>query len=536
MEKPYFNQPTCLQIANRQLMRKSQLPLILLMVAVGLGAWVFLAADRSQTSEKPPNILILYADDMGYGDLAIQNPDSKIPTPNLDRLAVQGMRFTDGHSSSGICTPSRYAMLTGRYHWRDFHGIVGAMGQPCFQEDQFTLAQLLKENGYATACIGKWHLGWDWEAIRNPDWTQQDSLELWGRYQRYYPAPAYHWDRPIPGGPLERGFDYYFGDGTINMPPYVWIENDRVTEIPTVSMTTPEGLALEGSWEARPGPAVADWDFFKVLPTLTQRAVGYIEDQKTADRPFFLYMAFPSPHAPIIPNEEFLGKSRAGAYGDFVYQTDWCAGEILQALDRIGATDNTLVIFTSDNGPERYAYDRVRNFGHHSSAPFRGLKRDIYEGGHHVPFVVRWPEKIKAGTSCEEVISQVDLLKTIAQLIGGELPEGLAHDSHDFSDVWLGSAEQTGIRKATVHNTFADRYALRMGDWLYINHQSGYHSQPPEWAASHFGYPPLGDTVQLFNLQKDLSQRVNLAARMPEKVAQMQQALVLLQREETFVE
>jgi arylsulfatase A len=483
-----------------------------------------------------PNIIILYADDMGFGDLGIQYPNSKIPTPNLDKLASEGMRFTDAHSSSGICTPSRYAMLTGRHHWRDFHGIVGAMGKPCFQENQYTMAQMLKENEYTTACIGKWHLGWDWDTIRKQDWTQQDSMKLWGRYHRYYSSQAYDWNLPIPGGPLDRGFDYYFGDGTINMPPYVWIENDRVTEVPTVSMTTPKGMALEGSWEARPGPAMEGWDFFKVLPTLTQKAVEYVEKQKRIDQPFFLYMAFPSPHAPIIPNEEFLGKSKAGAYGDFVYQTDWCAGEILKALDAIGATDNTIVIFTADNGPERYAYDRIRNFDHHSSAPFRGLKRDIYEGGHHVPFVVRWPKKIKEGAICNEVISQVDLLKTLSKIIDAELPKGLAHDSHDFSDIWLGGNKDTRIRKATVQNTFKGRYAIRIDDWLYINHKSGYHSQPPAWAADHLGYLPLKDTVQLFNLKEDISQKVNLAGQMPEKVKQMQNELEAIQKQEVFVE
>jgi arylsulfatase A len=478
-----------------------------------------------------PNIIILYADDMGYGDLGIQNADSKIPTPNLDRLAEQGMRFTDGHSSSGICTPSRYAMLTGRHHWRDFHGIVGSMGKPFFKENQYTMAQMLKESGYNTACIGKWHLGWDWDALRDKDWTQQDSMLLWKRYFKFYPAQAYNWDQPIPDGPLERGFDYYFGDGTINFPPYVWIENDRVTEIPTVSMTVPEGNVLEGEWGIRPGPAVEDWDFFKVLPTLTRKAVEYVGNQKDNDQPFFLYMAFPSPHEPIIPNEVFQGKSKAGGYGDFVSQTDWCAGEILKALDAIGTTENTIVIFTADNGPEIYAYDRIKNFDHHSSAPFRGLKRDIYEGGHHVPFVVRWPKEIKAGAVCDEVISQVDLLKTISTIIGVDLPKGLAHDSHDFEAVWLGKNKNSVVRKATVQNTFKGRYAIRMDDWLYINHKSGYHRTPPTWVEDHFGYPELTDTVQLFNLKEDIIQKINLAGEMPEKVKQMQSELESIQKQ-----
>ncbi len=481
-----------------------------------------------------PNIIILYADDMGYGDLAIQNPESKIPTPNLDQLAQEGMRFSDGHSSSGICTPSRYAMLTGRYHWRDFHGIVGAMGKPVFRENQVTLPGMLRENGYYTACIGKWHLGWDWEAIRKKDFTDQDSLQQPRRTVKFWPSEAYDWTLPIPGGPLDRGFDYYFGDGTINFPPYVWVENNRVVDIPTASMRTPEGMALEGNWEARPGPAMEDWNFFKVLPTLTEKAVEFVKKQENSDKPFFLYMAFPSPHAPIIPNEEFLGKSQAGAYGDFVYQTDWCAGEILKALDEIGETNNTIVVFTADNGPERYAYDRIQNFEHHSSAPFRGLKRDIYEGGHHVPFLVRWPGKIKEGAVSGEVISQVDLLHTLTVLAGSILPDSLAHDSHDFSGVWLGDPNAQGIRKATVQNTKKGRYAIRSGDWLYINHESGYHSKAPEWTDEYFGYEPLSDTVQLFNLREDISQKENLAGKFPEKVSEMQSILNDIRSQETF--
>lgn len=486
--------------------------------------------------DSKPNIIILYADDMGYGDLAIQNPNSKIPTPNLDQLSREGLRFTDGHSSSGICTPSRYALLTGRHHWRDLHGLPGSMGGTMFKKNQYTMAQMLKENGYKTACIGKWHLGWDWEAIRNQNWTQQDSLQLWGRYFKYYPAQAYDWSQSIPDGPLDYGFDYYFGDGTINFPPYVWIENDRVTEIPTVSMTNPKGTVLEGPWGIRPGPAVKDWDFFKVLPTLTQKAVAYIERQKGSNQPFFLYVPFPSPHTPIIPNKEFQGKSKAGAYGDYVYQTDWSAGAILKALNAIGATENTIVIFSADNGSERFAYERIQNFNHHSSAPFRGVKRDLYEGGHHVPFLVRWPEKIKAGTISNEVINQVDLLKTFSKIIAADLPQGLAHDSHDFSAVWLGKNTNNGIRKATVQNTFKDRYALREGDWLYINAKSGYHTLAPEWTEDYFGYQALKDTVQLFNLKTDISQKVNLAHQMPERVEQMQTNLKRIRKRETFIE
>ena len=398
------------------------------------------------------------------------------------------------------------------------------------------MAQMLKENGYETACIGKWHLGWDWEAIRDKSWTQKDSLQLWGRYFPYYPAQAYDWTKPIPDGPLDHGFDYYFGDGTINFPPYVFIENDQVTETPTVTMRTPKDVGVEGDWEARPGPAVKDWDFYKVLPTMTEKAVAYIEKQKNAKKPFFLYMPFPSPHSPIIPNKEFQGKSGAGDYGDYVYQTDWSSGQILKALDAIGATENTIVIFTADNGPERYAYDRILKYDHHSSAPFRGLKRDIYEGGHHVPFVVRWPKNIKAESLSDLVINQVDLLKTFSTIVGAQLPKGLAHDSHDFSKVWSGENKDSSIRKTTIQNTFKEKYAVRTGDWLYINYKTGYQTPAPEWTAEYFGYQPSKDSVQLFNLKTDISQKMNLAHQMPKKIKEMQNQLEHLRERETFVE
>jgi len=495
-----------------------------IILTLSLGCILSACKQALHTTKQQPNVIILYADDMGYGDLNIQNSNSKIPTPNLDKLAREGMRFTDGHSSSGICTPSRYALLTGRYHWRDFHNIVGPLGPSVFKEDQFTIAQMFKDQGYATACIGKWHLGWDWEAIKKADWQNKEIR---------VPSPeAYDWEKPIPGGPLDRGFDYYFGDGTINFPPYVFMENDKVLEIPTETMSTPKGMALEGHWEARPGPAAKDWDFFKVLPTLTNKAVKYITERKDQEKPFFLYLPFPSPHAPIIPNEEFRGKSKAGPYGDFVFQTDWCAGQMLEALDAIGQTDNTIVIFSSDNGPERYAYDRIQNYEHYSSGELRGLKRDIYEGGHHVPFMVRWPNKIEAGVVNDEVIHQVDILKTLASIIGVELPADLAHDSHDFSNVWLGEPYQEGIRKSTVQNTREGSYAIRMGDWLLVNDSNGYISKPPSWSKEHFGYQKSNSKVELFNLKEDIGQKNNLSEQQPNRVQQLQKELVRVRSKE----
>ena len=484
--------------------------------------------------EVKPNIIILYADDMGYGDLAIQNPQSKIPTPNLDQLAKDGMLMSDAHSSSGVCTPSRYALLSGRYHWRDFNDIVHSMGPSVFKENQVTLPKILKRNGYHTAAIGKWHLGWDWEAIRKKDFTKKEKTVLRNKEIEVWPSQAYDWNKKIPGGPLSIGFDSYFGDGTINFPPYTWIENDKVTEAPTVTFQSPkEKLPLEGNWELRPGPAVKDWDFYKVLPTVTKSAVTFIKNQEKAKKPFFLYMSFPSPHAPIIPNKEFRGKSKAGAYGDFVYQTDDAVGQILKALKSIKADKNTIVIFTSDNGSEKYAYERIKNYNHNSSNPFRGVKRDVYEGGHHVPFIVKWPNKIKSGTINNQLFSQIDLLHTLTTIANVDLPKGLQHDSYNFSEAWL-SNNSKPIRENLIHNTWVTKYAIRKGDWLYLNNKDGYHTRIPKWLSKNQRIENTNDTVQLFHLKKDIGQTINLASKFPNKVKELALELSIQQKKETF--
>ncbi|WP_407556446.1 arylsulfatase [Winogradskyella sp. 4-2091] len=489
---------------------------------------------KPTTQVNKPNIIIFYADDMGFGDLAIQNPQSKIPTPHLDQLAKEGLLMTEAHSSSGVCTPSRYALLSGRYHWRDFNDIVHAMGESVFKENQVTLPRILNTNGYHTAAIGKWHLGWNWEAIRNKAVTQKEKAKHGKKDVEIWPAHAYDWGKSIPNGPLSVGFDSYFGDGTINFPPYTWIENDKVTEAPTITLQHPkEDFALEGNWELRPGPAVEDWDFYKILPTVTTKAVTFIKNQEQAKDPFFLYMAFPSPHAPIIPNEAFRGKSNAGPYGDFVYQTDDAVGQILKALKAINADDNTIIIFTSDNGSERYAYDRIKNYDHDSSRPFRGVKRDVYEGGHHVPFIVRWPNHIKPGTKSTQLFSQIDLLNTLASITKSDLPKGFQHDSFNFSEVWLTNTDEP-VRETIVHNTRTSKYAIRKGDWLYINNKDGYHTRIPKWFKEGQRFKTAKDTVQLFNLKDDIVQSTNLASQFPKKVKELAAALRDEQEKETF--
>ena len=489
--------------------------------AAGIAACV-LAMGCTPTSRKTsgskPNIVIIYADDMGYGDLNIQNPSSKIPTPNLDRLAREGIRFTNGHSSSGICTPSRYALLTGRYHWRKFHRIVLPFGPSVFAKERLTLPEMLKEKGYTTACVGKWHLGWDWSAIRSAD--SKTEITDW---QALTPED-FAWDKPIPDGPLDHGFDYYFGDDVPNFPPYTWFENDRIPVSPTMPYQ-PDPVPEEGNPEGRQGPMAEGWKQDQVMPRLTEKAVEWIGKQKGNDQPFFLYFPWTSPHAPILPAEEFKGKTKAGPYGDFVYQSDWSAGQVIKALEENGFADNTLVFFTSDNGPERYAYERIRNFDHRSMGQLRGLKRDIFEGGHRVPFIARWPGVIEPGIVSDQLVSQVDIMATIASVIGYELPDSSAEDSHDLLPLLRNPSMEEDIRKSHIHNTKENHYAIRMDNWVLIDAKSGNISSVPEWFDEANDYEPNPHDAALYDLNLDIAQRKNLITENPEKAGELKELL-----------
>ncbi len=482
------------------------------MKALTLLFWLMVAMISScPATAATPNIVLLYADDMGYGDLAAQNPGSKIPTPHLDKLAAQGMRFTDAHSSSGVCTPSRYALLTGRFHWRKFHGIVNSFDKPVLEDTEVTLPELLKTKGYRTACIGKWHLGWNWSDIQKPGVAAPKPKE--GH------APGdFDWSKPISGGPLAHGFDYYFGDDVPNFPPYAWFENDRLITVPSEPLKiTPK--TQEGAWEARPGPMTPGWDFYAVVPRLKDQAVKWIREQRGKQGPFFLYAPFNSPHAPIVPNAEFEGKSKAGGYGDFMTQTDANVGEILQALADSGFAENTLVIFSADNGAEHYAYDRIRRFGHRSSGPLRGMKRDLYEGGHRVPMIVKWPGVVKPGSVSHALVSQVDLMATLAAVAGVPLSGKTGEDSYNLLPVWKENGPSP--RRTIVHNTMTNAYAIRHDNWVLIAAKSGAHTKVPDWFDAENGYSKNDLPAELYDLQADLAQKHNRYADMPEKVKEL---------------
>ncbi len=480
-------------------------------------------ASQAETTGRP-NIVILYADDMGYGDLAIQNPDSKIPTPHLDRLAREGMRFSDGHSSSGICTPSRYALLTGRHHWRKFHGIVGSFGPSVFEKERLTLPEMLQEMGYSTACIGKWHLGFDWNAVMKPGMSEFVRGGL--------PADAIDWSKKVPDGPTAHGFDYYFGDGTPNFPPYGWMENDKMLEAPTVKHV-PTPTPPEGSPECRPGPGVEGWRLDAVMPKLTEKAVEWIGKQRGSGKPFFLYFPWTSPHAPIVPTEEFIGTSRAGPYGDFIVQSDWTAGQVLKALRDNGFEENTVVIFTADNGSENYMMERFLKYDHNSSGPFRGMKRDIFEGGHHVPFVVKWPGITQPGSVSDAITSQVDIMATIASAIDYELPAGQCEDGFDMMPVLRGQKLQ--VRNALVMNTRNGEYGVRQGNWVYLEDTTRRLNEDRWTATEEYhtlnDFPPETNKQGLYYLNKDIGQRRNMIEENPEKVAELKKLLEQIQQE-----
>jgi len=463
-----------------------------------------------------PNIVIIYADDMGYGDLAVQNPESKIPTPHLDRLAREGMRFTDAHSSAALCSPSRYALLTGCYHWRRLQDIVRPFGPPVFEPADVTLPGMLKTQGYRTACIGKWHLGWDWEAIKNRGVERPDQ-------KTGYSADAFDWSKPIPGGPTARGFDYYFGNDVPNFPPYTWFENDRIVgPRPTVPVS-PKGPTAEAGWDTWAGPMPKDWDFYTVVPRLTQKTVDWIGEQKGKAGPFFLYVPLNSPHTPIVPVQEFRGRSQAGGYGDWVAQTDDNVGRILQALVDNGLAENTLVIFSSDNGPEAMAYNRIRKFDHRSAGPLRGVKRDLWEGGHRVPMIVRWPGRVKPETVNGELISQVDVVATLAAAVGATLPAESAPDSYNLLPVWTEGAASP--RRSIVHNGVNGSYAVRHEEWLLVAAKTGGVNQPPAWFDEENGYKKNEYAGELYDLSQDLGQRRNLYGERADKVAELESLL-----------
>ncbi len=495
-----------------------------LLLALLLAAF---ATPESSLAATPPNIIVILADDLGYGDVQCYNPQrGKIPTPNIDRLAAQGMRFTDGHSSSGVCSPSRYTLLTGRYHWRTRlqSGIVGVFGEPLIAADRMTIGTLAKQHGYRTAAIGKWHLGWEWpvtpaerkllQAPRKPGKDDEAAPDKGSSTPTAEQLASWRevFSKPISGGPVTRGFDTYFGTDVPNWPPFCFIENDRTVGIPS-EFLPPENF--RSNLASQPGPALKDWKLEDILPALGDRAAQFITDAAKKPEPFLLYMPLTSPHTPLSVVKEWKDRSGLNTYADFVMQTDATVGRVLDALEKSGAAERTLVLFTSDNGCAPYigAAD-LEKMGHFPSGPLRGYKADAWEGGHRVPFIARWPGVVKPGSICGQLVLQADFLATIADILGTKLPETAGEDSFSFLPLLKGGDKP--VREQSVSCSSAGLPGVRSGQWKFIP------------GPGSGGWGKGGDQsqpVQLYNLAEDIGETKNLAAAQPERVAQMKALL-----------
>ncbi len=465
----------------------------------------------AQRIEKP-NIIIIYTDDQGYGDVGALNPDAKFRTPNMDQLANEGIIFTDGHSSDAVCSPSRYSLLTGRYSWRTSlkKGVLGADGPCLIEKDRMTIASLLRDNGYNTAMVGKWHL----------------QMEFVGSV-----GNGRDWSKPFTDGPIDKGFDYFFGiPASMNYGILTYLANDRVLDPPVLwtkkkadenprsfgNRIDPNAYRMAPPYEKEPKKGSNGWvevaasfNDELVLQTFANKAVAYINESANdakKGKPFFLYLPLTSPHLPHCTHPDFQGRSSCGNYGDFMEETDYRVGQVLDALKANGIEDNTFVIFSSDNGAEtNYVYQRD-TYGHFSSLNFKGGKRDIYEGGHRVPFIMRWPDVIKAGTKVDVPVCQTDYLATIADIVGVKFPNNAGEDSYSLYPILKGEIYDGSLRGPVVHHSASGHFAIRDGKWkLNMFRGSGGSLEPT------FIEPKEGEALyELYNIEEDPGETTNL--------------------------
>ncbi|WPR71969.1 arylsulfatase [Flavobacterium sp. NG2] len=455
---------------------------------------------KAQKRANKPNIVYILADDMGIGDVSGLNPDSKIKTPNIDKLIKNGMTFTDAHTTSSVCTPSRYSIMTGEYSWRTKlkARVLDGYSKAIIDKNKDTAPKLLQRNGYETAIIGKWHLGWNWE-IEGKDNLEMDPENPYQFKEDISKKVDYN--KPFAGGPIDCGFDYFFGlNASLDFPPYVFSKNNKLITIPNATLPSqgkrtdfPDGKKNDlegGQLMMRKGVKAKDFEAKNVMLALTKRSVNYIEDY-SSNKPFFLYISLTAPHTPVLPRDEFLGKSKAGIYGDFIQELDWTVGQIVSAIKEKGVEGNTIIIFTADNGSSKSSFPEEFEevFGHKPSRELRGRKSSLFQGGHTVPFIVQWKKEIKANTKNSTTISLGDLYATCADLVNTKTDSNQGVDSYSILPLLKGKRDYK--REASVYTNFAGQFSIRKDDWK-------------------LDLSPKKENNYLFNLAIDPSEKNNL--------------------------
>ena len=475
-------------------------------LTLSLIAGVSLAANANKNK---PNIVFIMADDMGLGDISSLNNKAKWKTPNIDKLTNNGIDFTDAHSSSAVCTPTRYGILNGRYNWRSDlkRGVHGGFNKPTLMDKKrLTVADLLRSEGYSTGIVGKWHLGVGWHSTTGKDVKG-------GRYFK-----DINFKKELYESPLDHGFDYYYGHPVAN-PAWIMIENNKCVAV-SHKIIKAKPPKETGAYDL---PVTQDDDAIRML---SEKAVSFI-DKQSKNKPFFLYYPLSAPHTPIAPSKNFKGKSKFSKYGDFCIEVDWAVGQVLDALKKKGFADNTIVIFTADNGcsPAAKVYDMEKK-GQFSSLHYRGYKSDVWEGGHRVPFIVRWPEVIKKAHKSDKLVSLNDFMATVADLTDYKIPVNAAEDSFSFLGELTGKKPTTEQRANIVNHSIQGTFAIREGDWklIFAKGSGGWADKKLKKSLSKSEWNKL-PKWQLYNLKNDPSEKVNLVAKYPEKVTELKELM-----------
>ena len=467
---------------------------------------------------KLPNIVLIMADDMGYGDLGCYG-SVKIKTPHMDRIAREGIRFTDAHSASAVCTPSRYSLLTGRYCWRGSlkQGVLGGFGAPLLEPGRQTIASMLKEKGYSTAVFGKWHLGLEWKK-KDGTLVTTNSHDGWNKDDGWY-EDGFDVDyaQELTGGPLDHGFDHWFGiSGSLDMPPYCFIEDRKTVGIPDREKHPYEA-------QQRRGLMTEGWRDDLVDVTVAEKAARYFLEKKRSDsvKPVFVYLAPASPHRPCVPPDFLSGTTEGGKRGDMVALVDWMVGRMIEAVERAGETENTLFVVTSDNGAQSTNFDG-KDYGHKPNGDWRGQKGDIYEGGHREPLVVRWPSVVPAGSESSALLCLTDFHATFAEMLGSTSPPDTGEDSISFFDILHDPVTHKGSRNELVHHSYDGMFSIRKDQWKYVDGLgSGGFSEP----ARYLPYYPSDPASQLFNIADDTRETLNLSKVHADKVNELKELL-----------